>query len=96
MHCRNRPAQDADTIRVNYVHVTSNRHSDTGTENTNLKSVAHSTDGNGEVPHELDYGMDLAKFIPGKHSLELLHIGCEAKAASMGVLPIGMGQETTT
>ena len=47
----------------------------------------------GAVSRELDYGMDLANFILGKHSLDLLHIGCEAKAACMGVLPNGTGQE---
>ena len=47
----------------------------------------------GAVSHELDYGMDLANFILGKHSLDLLHIGCEAKAASMGVPLNGTGQE---
>ena len=47
----------------------------------------------GTVWCELDYGMDFANFILGKHSLDLLHIGCEAKVASMGVPPNGTGQE---
>ena len=56
-------------------------------------SEAHSEGEMGTVSHELDYGMDLANFILGKHSLDLLHIGCEAKAACMGVSPSGTGQE---
>ena len=90
------PQMDADSIRVNYVHVTSNRHSAQSTENNIPESERCSMVTKGEVPHELDYGMDLAKFMPGKHSLELLHIGCEAKAAHMGVLPTGTGHETAT
>ena len=90
------PQMDADSIRVNYVHVTSSRHSAQSTENNLPESERCSMVTKGEVPRELDYGMDLAKFIPGKHSLELLHIGCEAKAAHMGVLPTGTGHETAT
>ena len=90
------PQTDADSIRVNYVHVTSSRHSVKSTENTLPESEQNSMVMTGEVPRELDYGMDLAKFIPGKHSLELLHVGCQAKAALMGVLPTGTGHETAT
>ena len=90
------PNSDTDCIRVNYVQVSSNQNSVFGKESTNLKSEKHSESGTGGVPRELDYGMDLAKFIPGRHSLDLLHIGCEAKAASMGVLPRGTGHQITT
>ena len=55
-------------------------------------SEAQSEGEMGTVPHELDYGMDLANFILGKHSLDLLHIGCEAKVAWMGVSPSGTSQ----
>ena len=56
-------------------------------------SGAHSESVMGAESCELDYGMDLANFILGKHSLDLLHVGCEAKAACMGVSPNGTGQE---
>ena len=56
-------------------------------------SEAHLEGEMGAVSRELDYGMDLANFILGKHSLDLLHIGCEAKVACMGVSPSGTGQE---
>ena len=56
-------------------------------------SEEHSKGEMGAVLCELDYGMDLANFILDKHSLDLLHIGCEAKAACMGVSPSGTGQE---
>ena len=59
----------------------------------NLMSEAHSEGEMGAVSRELDYRMDLANFIPGKHSLDLLHVGCEAKVACMGVLQNGTGQE---
>ena len=59
----------------------------------NPKSGAYWEGVMGAVPRKLDYGMDLANFILGKHSLDLLHIGCEAKVASMGVLLNGTGQE---
>ena len=75
------------------MNVTSSRYSVTNAENTNLTSEAHSEGVMGAVSCELDYGMDLANFILGKHSLDLLHIGCEAKAASMGVPLNGTGQE---
>ena len=55
-------------------------------------SEEHSEGEMGTVSCKLDYGMDLANFILGKHSLDLLHIGCEAKAACMGVSPSGTGQ----
>ena len=58
-------------------------------------SEAHSEGESGTVSCELDYGMDLANFILGKHSLDLLHVGCEAKVACMGVSPNGTGQEAT-
>ena len=44
-------------------------------------SGAHSEGEMGTVLREFDYGMDLANFILGKHSLDLLHVGCEAKVA---------------
>ena len=56
-------------------------------------SEAHLGGEMGAVSCKLDYGMDLANFILGKHSLDLLHIGCEAKVALMGVSPNGTGQE---
>ena len=64
-------------------------------EKTNPTNETHSGGAMGTVLCELDYGMDLANFIDllGKHSLDLLHIGCEAKVASMGVSLNGMGQE---
>ena len=84
---------NADRIRLNYLNVTSSRSSVTNAENMNLMSEAHSGGEMGTVLHELDYGFDLANFILGKHSLDLLHVGCEAKVACMGVLPNGTGQE---
>ena len=83
-------------LRVNYVHVTNSRHSVQSTENILPDSEQNSMVMKGKVPRKLDYGMDLAKFIPGRHSLELLHVGCEAKAALMGMLPTGTGHETAT
>ena len=84
---------NADGIRLNYLNMTSSRSSITNAENTNPTSGAHSEGVMGVVSCKLDYGMDLANFILGKHSLDLLHIGCEAKVASMGVLLNGTGQE---
>ena len=84
---------NTDGIRLNYLNMTSSRYSITNPENTNPMSEAHSEGVMGAVSLELDYGMDLANFILGKHSLDLLHIGCEAKAASMGVPLNGTGQE---
>ena len=84
---------NADGIRLNYLNVTSSWSSITNAENTYPMSEAHSEGEMGTVSCELHYGMDLANFILGKHSLDLLHIGCEAKAACMGVLPNGTGQE---
>ena len=86
---------NADRIRLNYLNATSSRSSVTNAENTNPTSEAHSKGESGAVSCELDYGMDLANFILGKHSLDLLHIGCEAKAACVGVPPNGTGQEAT-
>ena len=60
------PQMDADSIRVNYVHVTSSRHSVHSTENTLPESEQDSMVMKGEVPCKVDYGMDLAKFIPRK------------------------------
>ena len=82
---------NADGIRLNYLNATSSQSSVTNAENMNLVSEAHSEGEMGTVSRELDYGMDLANFILGKDSLDLLHIGCEAKAACMGVLPNGTG-----
>ena len=90
------PNSDNDCIRVNYVQVSSNRDSVIGKESTDPKSEKHSESGNGGVPRKLDCSMDLAKFIPGRHSLDLLHIGCEAKATSMGMLLKGTGHKITT
>ena len=73
--------------------MTSSQYSVTNAENKDLTSEACSECGICTVSHELDYGMDLPNFILGKHSLDLLHIGCEAKAASMGVPSNGTGQE---
>ena len=84
---------DADGIRLNYLTATSSRSSITNVENTDLTSETHSDSEMGAVSRKLDYGMHLANFILGKHSLDLLHISCEAKVACMGVLPIGTGQE---
>ena len=84
---------NADRIRLNYLNVTSSRSSITNAENMNPTSEAHLEGEFGTVSHELDYGMDLANFILGKHSLDLLHFGCEAKAACMRVSPNGTGQE---
>ena len=84
---------NADGMRLNYLNTTSSQSSITNAENTKPTSGAHSEGVMGTVSCELDYGMDLANFILGKHSLDLLHIGCEAKAASMGVLLNGTGQE---
>ena len=84
---------NTDGIRFNYLNVTSSRSSVTNAENMNPTSEAHSEGELDAVSCELDYGMDLANFILGKHSLDLLHIGCEAKVACMGVLPNGTGQE---
>ena len=84
---------NADGIRLNYLNATSSQSSITNAENMNLMSGAHSEGVMGAVSHELDYNMDLANFILGKHSLDLLHVGCEAKATCMGVLPNGTGQE---
>ena len=84
---------NTDGIRLNYLNVTSNRSSVTNAENMNPTGEAHSGDEMGTVSCELDCGMDLVNFILGKHSLDLLHIGCEAKAACMGVLSNGTGQE---
>ena len=84
---------NADGIRLNYLNVTSSRSSITNAGNMNPTSGAHLEGVMGTVSCELDYGIDLANFILGKHSLDLLHIGCEAKVASMGVLLNGTGQE---
>ena len=84
---------NTDGIRLNYLNATSSRHSVTNAENKNLMSEARSEGVMGAVLRELDYGTDLANFILGKHSLDLLHIGCEAKVASMGVPLNGTGQE---
>ena len=84
---------NADGIRLNYLNATSNRSSITNAKNMDPMSEAHSEGEMGTVLHKLDYGMDLANFILGKHSLDLLHIGCEAKAACMGVSPSRTGQE---
>ena len=84
---------NADGIRLNYLNATSSRSSITNAENTNPMSGAHSEGVMGAVLRELDYGMDLANFILGKHSLDLLQVGCEAKATCMGVSPNGTGQE---
>ena len=84
---------NADGIRLNYLNATSSQSSITNAENTDLMSEAHSEGEMGAVSCELDYGMDLANFILGRHSLDLLHIGCEAKAACMGVSPNGTGQK---
>ena len=84
---------NADGIRLNYLNTTSSRSSVTNAENMNPMSEAHSEGEKGTVSHELDYGMNLANFILGKHSLDLLHVSCEAKVACMGVLPNGTGQE---
>ena len=84
---------NADGIRLNYLNATSSQSSVTYAENTNPMSEAHSEGEMGTVSCELDYGMDLANFILGKHSLDLLHVGCEAKAACMGVPPNGTGPE---
>ena len=78
---------------MNYLNATSSRSSVTNAENMNLTSGAHSEGVMGTVSRELDYGMDLANFILGKHYLDLLHVGCEAKVTCMGVLPNGTGQE---
>ena len=86
---------NADGIRLNYLNTTSSRSSITNAENTKLTSGAHSEGVMEAVSRELDYGMDLANFILGKHSLDLLHIGCEAKVASMGVPLNGTGQEVS-
>ena len=84
---------NTDGIRLNCLNVTSSRYSVTNAENKNPMSEACSEGVMGAVLRELDYGMDLANFILGKHSLDLLHIGCEAKVASMGVPSNGTGQE---
>ena len=84
---------NADGIRLNYLNMTSSRSSITNAENTYPMGEAHSESEMSAVSRELDYGMDLANFILGKHSLDLLHVGCEAKAACMGVSPNGTGQE---
>ena len=63
---------DADGIRLNNLTTTSNRSSITNAENTDSMSEAHSDSEMGAVSCELDYGMDLANFILGKHSLDLL------------------------
>ena len=84
---------NADGIRLNYLNVTSSQSSVTNAENTNPMSGAHSEGIMGAVSRKLDYGMDLANFILGKHSLDLLHIGCEAKETCMGVSLNGTGQE---
>ena len=84
---------NTDGIRLNYLNVTSSQYSITNAENMNPMNEAHSEGVMGAVSRELDYGMDLANFILGKHSLDLLHIGCEAKVASMGVPLNGTGQE---
>ena len=76
-----------------YLNTTSSRPFITNAENTDLMSEAHSQGEIRTVSRELDYGMDLANFILGKHSLNLLHVGCEAKAACMRMLPSGTGQE---
>ena len=83
---------NADAIRLNYLNATSSQLSITNSENTNPTSEAHLGGEMGAVSREFDYGMDLANFILGKHSLDLLHTGCEAKAACMGVSPNGTGQ----
>ena len=82
-----------DGIRLNYLNATSSQPSISNAENTDPMSEGHSKGEMDAVSYELDYGMDLANFIQGKHSLDLLHIGCEAKAACMGVSPSGTGQE---
>ena len=84
---------NTDGIRLNYLNATSSQPSITNTENTDPTSEAHSQGEIGAVSHELDYGMDLANFILGKHSLDLPYVGCEAKVACMGMLPSGTGQE---
>ena len=84
---------NADGIRLNYLNATTSPSSITNAENMNLMSGAHSEGVMGAVSRELDYGMDLAHFILGKHSLDLLHVGCEAKATCMGVSPNETGQE---
>ena len=84
---------NTDGIRLNYLNATSSRSSITYAGNMNLMSWAHSEGVMGTVSRELDYGMDLANFILGKHSLDLLHVGCEAKVACMGVSSNGTGQE---
>ena len=84
---------NADGIRLNYLNTTSSQSSVTNAENTNQMSEAHSEGEMGVVSCGLDYGMNLAYFILGKHSLDLLHIDCEAKVACMGVSPNGTGQE---
>ena len=87
---------NADGIRFNYLNATSSQSSITNAENMYPMSEAHSEGEMGAVSHELDYGMDLANFILDKHSLDLLHVGCEAKVACMGVSPNGTGQEAPT
>ena len=84
---------NADGLRLNYLNAISSRSSITNAENMNPTSGAHSEGVMGEVSHELDYGMDLANFTLGNHSLDLLHVGCEAKVTCMGVSPNGTGQE---
>ena len=84
---------NTDGIRLNYLNTTCSQSSVTNAENMDPMSEAHSEGEMGTVSHELDYGMDLANFILGKHSLDLLHIGCEAKVACMGVSPSGTGQD---
>ena len=81
---------NTDGIRLNYLNATRSRSSITKAENTDLTSEAHSEGEMGTVPCKLDYGTD---FILGKHSLDLLHIVCEAKVACIGVSPSGTGQE---
>ena len=61
---------NADGIKLNYLNATSNQSSAMNAENTNLMSEAHSESEMGAVSCKLDYGMDLANFILGKHSLE--------------------------
>ena len=77
------------------MNATSSQSSITNAENMNPMSGAHLEGVMGAVSRELDYGMDLANFILGKHSLDLFHIGCEAKVTCMAVLPNGTGQEVS-
>ena len=83
-----------DGIRVNLV-VPVDQISDTVTEEQNWVSPTDSANENGTVSCELDYGLNLAKFIIGKDPLKLLYVSCKAKAACEGMLQLRTGHETS-